>query len=364
MFARRIRALIIDENSVERLVIREMLTCWDIESDEAASCEQALRTLAQSAIPFNLVFIDAQMPGSSGLECARAIQTNYKTLAMIMLSSRSEAGEATRCCEFGTAVYVAKPVIRWELLSAIDRAIGSGIHSLSNALQGPMSPTPTRSVRVLLVDASEDNQTLMKGYLSETPYEAESAEYGADACGRIQRGNYDLVLMDMQTPVTDGQTVIGEIRNWERQNRRAPIPIIALTTHAQDATKSIEAGCTAHLTKPISKQALFQALDHYQNRQTKPEPLKPSVVEVPQALQALIPRYLEGRRKDIETLRSALEQSDFDMIARVGHNLKGTGAPYGFPEITEIGRSLERAGKESDTAEARRHFARLENYLA
>src|SRR5438552_13067656 len=114
--------------------------------------------------------------------------------------------------------------------------------------------------------------------------------------------------MDIREPMRDGLVATRHIRDWERQNGIAPIPIIALLAPApaQRAAESIEAGCTAHLTKPVTGQTLLQALIHCQNRTAEPEPRKPAVVEVPPALKALVPRYLDGRHKDVETLRSAL----------------------------------------------------------
>ena len=224
-----------------------------------------------------------------------------------------------------------------------------------------MSPPLAKTIRVLLVDPSEDNQVLMKSL--ETPYAAEIARSGSAAFDLIRLAKYDLVLMDIQTFAAESITAISKIRHWEQQNERTPVPIIVLTANARDADMSMEAGCTLHLTKPCSKEMLLQALNRCSDGSPAAEPPNASVAGVAPALKSLVPKYLGGRHKDIETLHSALEQSDFGVIERVGHNLKGTGAPYGFPEITEIGRSLERAGKDSDKGEARRHVERLANYL-
>ena len=66
-------------------------------------------------------------------------------------------------------------------------------------------------------------------------------------------------------PVMDGYTATREIRRWEEENGVRPTPIIALTANAlkEDAQKSLDAGCTAHLTKPIRKAPLLAAItDH------------------------------------------------------------------------------------------------------
>jgi CheY-like chemotaxis protein len=68
--------------------------------------------------------------------------------------------------------------------------------------------------------------------------------------------------MDMQMPVMDGYTATERIRKWEKENGVRPTPIIALTANAlkEDAQRSLDAGCTAHLTKPIKKAGLLAAI--------------------------------------------------------------------------------------------------------
>ncbi len=238
----------------------------------------------------------------------------------------------------------------------------AGGQSTATTLQAPLPPG--KSVRLLLVEDLEDNRDLVTTYLRDTEYQVEIAENGAVACEKIRERNYDLVLMDIQMPVMDGLTATKQIRNWEQNGGKTPMPIIALTARvlAEDEAKSQEAGCTAHLAKPISRQSLLLALKRYQVSTSEPESWL-GVVDVPPGLKALVPGYLAGRRNDIAILRSALAQADYAVISRLGHNLKGTGTPYGFPDITAIGRLLECAGKESDHAEASRHIERFASFL-
>ena len=57
------------------------------------------------------------------------------------------------------------------------------------------------------------------------------------------------------------------------------------------------------------------------------------VVVVDDDLQDLIPDYLEGRRKDIAAIRSALERDDLESIRSIGHKMKGSGGGYGFDRL-------------------------------
>ena len=122
-----------------------------------------------------------------------------------------------------------------------------------------------QALRILLVEDFADNRMLVQAYLKNTPYQIEIAENGEVAVAKYASGRYDLVLMDMQMPVMDGYTATKLIRDMERENGGRPTPIIALTANAlkEDAQKSLDAGCTAHLTKPIRKAPLLEAISEH-----------------------------------------------------------------------------------------------------
>ena len=71
--------------------------------------------------------------------------------------------------------------------------------------------------------------------------------------------------MDMRVPNRDGLESTKAIGRWEREHHWQLTPIIALTANAfkEEADKSLAAGCTAHLTKPIKKKTLLTAISQY-----------------------------------------------------------------------------------------------------
>ena len=87
------------------------------------------------------------------------------------------------------------------------------------------------------------------------------------------------------------------------------------------------------------------------------------IVHVDEDIADLIPGFLKNRRKDVETLKEALQQADYESIRILGHNMKGVGGGYGFDAITDIGMSLEQAAKEKYTREIRKQAEALSNYL-
>jgi len=122
-----------------------------------------------------------------------------------------------------------------------------------------------RPLKILLVDDSDDNRLLVRTYLKGDAYRIDEAVNGEEAVALFQSGPYDLVLMDMQMPVMDGYTATRVIRRWEEEQGGDRTPVIALTAYAlkEDAAKSEAAGCDTHLTKPIKKAVLLEAIRQF-----------------------------------------------------------------------------------------------------
>ncbi len=84
----------------------------------------------------------------------------------------------------------------------------------------------------------------------------------------------------------------------------------------------------------------------------------------PQELpQPLISQYLQNCRRDLSQLRAALAAGDYETARRLGHQMKATGKPYGFPAFTQIGRAIEWAASKRAALELDSRIRRLEVYL-
>ncbi len=179
---------------------------------------------------------------------------------------------------------------------------------------------------LLIAEDSADNQILMRAYFERSPYVLTFVEDGRQAVEQFAAGKYDLILMDVQMPGMDGWSATRAIRDMERKRGSAVTPIIALTAGARaaDEESSRRAGCQDHLTKPIARQTLFEAIERCCQRV---EPAQP-----PAAVRALAPAYLNKRRQEVPLLLELLGQSDYARIATLAHNLKGTGRLTDFRE--------------------------------
>jgi len=236
------------------------------------------------------------------------------------------------------------------------------------ASEHPASKSPAsaslgnRALRILLADDSEDNRFLVRGYLKDTSCILDEVENGEEVLEAFRKGIYDIVLTDAEMPVMDGYTATRAMRAWEQERGRRPTPILALTAHAlkEARDRSIAAGCTDHLTKPITKTALLEALSLYAPEHPPSERIH---VAVESWLKPVIPAYLKKRKADVAQLRLALEQGDFAAVRTLGHQLAGSGSGYGFAQITEIGATLEESALAADAVRIRQEIDTLDLFL-
>lgn len=119
--------------------------------------------------------------------------------------------------------------------------------------------------RILIVDDSEINRMIIREYLKNANYLITEAENGKMAIEKVLGAPFDLILMDIQMPIMDGYRATQEIRAWENKNQKPHTPIIAVSAYAlkEEVDKSLKAGCDLHLSKPIIKKILIEALKDF-----------------------------------------------------------------------------------------------------
>lgn len=86
-------------------------------------------------------------------------------------------------------------------------------------------------------------------------------------------------------------------------------------------------------------------------------------VHIDPDLQDLIPDYLKSREKDLAIFQQALEDDNFDTIALLGHSMKGSGGGYGFNDLSNFGRAIEKAAKEKDKKSVQQSLIDLTDFL-
>jgi len=368
------RVLVIDGNATDRLILQETVSSWGMEGDVFAEPDEAMagfETVMASERPYALVLLEDSWFGErDGFEAARRISQSAADLPIVMLTTDVRAGDARRRQEAGLAGYAVKPVRRAELLRLVCDVMKPRETQLRETMQrapaggaGEHQPGGGggrlgKSLHILLVEDSRDNRLLVQAYLKGTGHRLDIAEDGQAAVDRFCVEAFELILMDMQMPVMDGLTATRAIRSIERERGAAHVPIVALTANAraQDVEISHQAGCDAHFSKPISRVKLLNIIEELPaRRQTR--------IEIPPGLEELVPEYLAGRKQEVPELLAVLAASDFERLAKMAHNIKGSGASYGFSDLTRIGAALELAAEQNDAGGSGAQLAQLNDYL-
>lgn len=120
-----------------------------------------------------------------------------------------------------------------------------------------------QSLNILVVDDVDDNRHLFGIYLKNSIHKVTFAQSGKEAVDLLKDQPFDVIFMDVQMPGMDGHEATRQIRELERHTSRSPSRIFACTANAfsDDVKKSLQAGCDKHLSKPIRKDTLLQALN-------------------------------------------------------------------------------------------------------
>lgn len=219
-------------------------------------------------------------------------------------------------------------------------------------------------LRLLLVDDSLLNRRIVEKYLKSLPVTLEEAENGAEGMEKFMSQPVDMVLMDMEMPRTDGLEATRRIRKWESRHHRKPIPIISLSANSLWEHKSLAAGCSAFLPKPLTRENLLNALYRFwPDHPPLAEPDSQAAVHPPAEMAEYVPLFLEAVRQDIGNMRQALQDNELETVRRTGHSLKGTGRAYGFDEVSRLGAGIEQAAGNGQDETARKLVSALEGYL-
>lgn len=264
-----LRTLIIDDNATNLLILKKTLAYWGAVADTVGNGKSALEQLRQAhekGEPYQLILLDGCMPEMDGFQVSEKIRDmGYLTeMPIMMLTSDNRKEDLKKVKDYGINMYLTKPVKMADLKELIMSVIAGKVkHQETLEQQKPEGDIKEKALKILLVDDSKDNRLLINAYLKKTDHNIDMAENGQEAIEKFMSAGYDLVLMDVQMPVMDGYTATSEIRNWEREKGLDKTTIIALTAHAmkEDEQKSYDAGCDAHLTKPIKKAKLLETIN-------------------------------------------------------------------------------------------------------
>ena len=273
---RKTRILVVDDNAVNREVLKERLKSWGCRYDEASDGKQALEKLRRAASdrdPFGIAILDMQMPEMDGETLGRKIKKapDLKETLLVMLTSLGIRGDVARMKEIGFAAYLTKPVKISQLYDCLTTIVDretetrKGVSSESIVTKHSISEDQKRKIRILLAEDNMINQQVALNILEKFGYRADAVADGLEAVKALEMIPYDLVLMDVQMPEMDRFEATAEIRNPNSEVIDHDIPIVAMTAHAMkgDREHCLKVGMNDYLTKPVDPRAMLEMLEKW-----------------------------------------------------------------------------------------------------
>ncbi|HET6562067.1 MAG TPA: ATP-binding protein [Marmoricola sp.] len=206
---------------------------------------------------------------------------------------------------------------------------------------------------VLVAEDNDVNQLVALGWLDALGFTADVAGNGEEAVAKATTTAYDVVLMDLQMPGTDGFTATRAIRAAEAGGRR--VPIIAMTASAVDGErdKCLEAGMDDFLTKPVDGEKLETVLRAYAGGPAGAEPL-PALLDLGRLTEldamgeravALVDRavqnFVTGFPGTLESVRGAVRAADAGEVRHLTHKLRGSALTLGAMRVAAVSQELE-----------------------
>ena len=279
----------VDDNLTNQTILLKMLTGFGCRAQVTGSGQSALDILyaaIRQSDPFQIVLLDLQMPGMDGEQIARAIKSDpvLQQTKIIILTSMGQRGDAARLQAIGCCGYLLKPVKMQVLHESLAAAMSScGEQKPPLITRHSISEKVRQGVRILLAEDNPINQKLAVILLQKVGYSVDVVENGLQAVEQVKKGQYCLVLMDVQMPEMDGYEATRVIRKWEGTGQH--IPIIAMTAAAMkgDRDLALESGMDDYVSKPLKTDSFFSTVQHWAGRckDSTAEPKAGAVVSAP-----------------------------------------------------------------------------------
>ncbi|OOV87604.1 response regulator [Oceanospirillum linum] len=270
---RGLRALIVDDNATNRLILEQYCASWGIfhlSADEGQGALDILLQHADKGRPFDIVLTDMMMPGMDGVQMARAIRRHpvLRDTRMILLTSYTGRALSQQAEDVEFVSLIPKPFSRNELHRALEKALlKPESPSLVKAVQpDKKQPLDLSDKHILLVDDNEVNRIVAVANLDQFNCQLTIATNGQEALELLKKeNNFDLVFMDCQMPVMDGLAATQLFRAHEKKGELDRLPIIAMTAYVTrpEIDRCLEAGMDAHLPKPFEPGQLGALLRRY-----------------------------------------------------------------------------------------------------
>lgn len=270
------RALVVDDNDTCRKVLVQQCTAWGLNVSAVSSGKEALallRTKAHLRDYFDVVLLDQNMPGMTGMQLAAKIKEDPSLnhdILLIMLTGISNAPSKIIARNAGIKRILAKPVagytLKTTLADELTQLNKGGVVPFTNANLPITAPVIVPSdFRILVAEDNSISTKVIRGMLGKLNLNPDTASNGEEALRAMKAQRYDLVLMDCEMPILDGFSATEQLRAWEVGNQRVRTPVVALTAHILNEHKerARQAGMDGHMAKPVELSQLRELIEHW-----------------------------------------------------------------------------------------------------
>jgi signal transduction histidine kinase/DNA-binding response OmpR family regulator/ligand-binding sensor domain-containing protein/HPt (histidine-containing phosphotransfer) domain-containing protein len=376
--ARGKQVLIVDDSALMRDMLLRQLGSEGFVADAVDSGAAALAWIASR--PADLVLIDWDMPGLSGVDTARSLRREMTVPMVLMVTDFAREPVLAAATQAGVGVCLSKPVNPAHLREAVLAALGLGppVHTDASPAAAALSDAAQQiaGARVLVVDDNVINQQVAREVLMRAGVQADLAGSGVEALHMVEQTAYDAVLMDIQMPEMDGYEATARIR---AQPRHARLPLIAMTAHAVAGFResSLSMGMNDYVTKPIEPERLFAVLASWVKLDPQRALALPATAATTAAalaamaasaataeatpylpgidmaaalgrlggnrklLATLLDRFVEEFEPTPQRLLAAIEQGAFEQAALIVHKVRGAAGNLSMPELHRSAGELE-----------------------
>ena len=269
------RVLVVDDNDTCRKVLVQQCSAWGLNVSAAASGKEALallRTKAHLRDYFDIVLLDQNMPGMTGMQLAAKIKEDPSLnhdILLVMLTGISNAPSKIIARNCGIKRILAKPVAGYTLKTTLADELtqrNNGLGVTPPLGSGPSAPLSVPgNFRILVAEDNNISTKVIRGMLSKLNLHPDTASNGEEALQAMKAQRYDLVLMDCEMPVLDGFSATEQLRAWEVSHQRVRTPVVALTAHilTEHKERARQAGMDGHMAKPVELSQLRELVEYW-----------------------------------------------------------------------------------------------------
>lgn len=359
-----INILIVDDNDNNRRSVSSYFQGTKlnvIEAKDGTSAITAILSNSNTKNKINIAVIDSQMTDMSGYELATALKTIpfTKDVKLILLTPVNQKVESEVLKEYGFAAYLAKPVRKHDLLDSIALVMGLKKEDKNKQIITKNTVKNDLKPRILLVEDNKMNRKIVISMLKTRNMTCDVAVNGSEALKALSEKEYDVVFMDCQMPVMDGYECTSKIRLLEGDKKHTTI--IAMTANAMegDSEKCIEAGMDYYISKPINFEIMFNMIEE-NTKERKNVDNYNSIIDNnidnlveetgldKEDAREILDDYLKALPDLFLGISDAIDKRDFNKLAKVTHELKGSSGTLRIVSIYELAVKLEEAAKKQE----------------